>query len=71
MPDANVMSELAIYRAGKLIVVFCYKSCKVLTAEWYVHHMGNNWTLVTMWFIWTFPVVVKVKIEYVEYQTYV
>ena len=37
MPDANVMSELAMYRAGKLVVMFCCKSCKVLDAEWHDH----------------------------------
>ena len=31
--DATVMSELAIYRVGKLIVIFCFITCKVLAAE--------------------------------------
>ena len=31
--DATVMSELAIYRVGKLIATFCFITCKVLAAE--------------------------------------
>ena len=31
--DAIVMSELAIYRVGKLIVLSCCITCKVLAAE--------------------------------------
>ena len=33
MLDATVMSELAIYRFGKLVMVFCCINCKILTAE--------------------------------------
>ena len=33
MPDGNVKSELAIYSVGKLAVMFCYITCKVLAAE--------------------------------------
>ena len=32
-PDATVMSELAIYRVGKLIATFCFITCKVLATE--------------------------------------
>ena len=32
-PDATVMSELAIYKDGKLVVIFCFITCKVLTTE--------------------------------------
>ena len=31
--DANVMSELTIYRVGKLVAMFCFITCKVLAAE--------------------------------------
>ena len=33
MLDATVMSELAIYRVGKPVVMFCHITCKVLAAE--------------------------------------
>ena len=33
MPDATVMSELPIYKVGKLIATFCLITCKVLAAE--------------------------------------
>ena len=31
--DTTVLSELAIYVVSKLIVTFCFKASKVLTAE--------------------------------------
>ena len=38
-PDTTVMSELAIYRDGKLAAMFCCITLKVLAAEWHDHHM--------------------------------
>ena len=32
-PDTTVISELAIYGVGKLVVMFCFITCKVLAAE--------------------------------------
>ena len=32
MLDATVMSELAIYKVGKLVATFCCITCKVLAA---------------------------------------
>ena len=31
--DTTVISKLAIYRVGKLMVTFCFITCKVLAAE--------------------------------------
>ena len=36
--DGTVMSELAIYRVGKLIALPCCMTCKVLAAEWHDQH---------------------------------
>ena len=33
MWDATVMSELSIYRVGKLVAMFCCITCKVLAAD--------------------------------------
>ena len=33
MPDGNVKSELAIYRVGKLAVMFYCITCKVLATK--------------------------------------
>ena len=36
--DATVMSELAIYRVGKLIAMFYFITSNVLAAEWHDQH---------------------------------
>ena len=54
--------------------MFCFITDKVLAAEWHDHSMSElNSTLLTMWFIQSFPVVaqsLEKKIENPKYLAY-